>query len=172
MAEALSVTASIVAVLQLTSVAIKRINSWSKKSTTIQNLGRELESLHTVLLGLLESSKQQPKQLPALQYLNEPDGLFDQAQKTLEKLVNMLTDAGDVKKDADWTKRGRAALGWPIRENEIEEMLRCLERYKSSVLLAIGLDSLYRLFFSLALDGKAQLTCPATLDYRPRTGSA
>jgi hypothetical protein len=84
----------------------------------------------------------------------------------------MLTDAGDVRKEADWAKRGRAALGWQLREKEIEEMLRCLERYKSAVLLAIGQDSLYRLVFSLALDGKAQLTCPATLDYKPRTGSA
>jgi hypothetical protein len=150
MAEALSVTASIVAVLQSTSVAIKYINSWSKKSTTIQTLGRQLESVQTVLLGLQEFSKQQPKQLPALESLNEPHGLFDQAQKTLEKLVNMLTDAGDVKKEADWTKRGRAALGWPLRERGIEEMLRCLERYKPSVLLAIREDSLYRLFLSLS----------------------
>jgi hypothetical protein len=85
MAEALSVMATIVAVLQLTSVAIKCINSWSKKSKTVQNLDRELESLHTELLGLLENSKQQPKQLPALQSLDEPGGLFDQAQKTLER---------------------------------------------------------------------------------------
>lgn len=172
MAEVLGVTASIITVLQLTSVAIKCISSWSKKSKNVQNLSRELESLQKVLFGLRDFSEQQSEQLPALQSLNEPDGVLDQIQGTLEKLVNILTDAGDVKKGAEWTKRGRAALGWPLLEKEIEAMLRCLERYKSGLLLALGRDSLYRLLPSFSVHRKAQLTSSATLDYRPRRVSA
>ena len=148
MAEALSVTASVVAVLQLTSVAIKHINSWSKKSTTVENLSRELENLQRVLFQLRKLSEQQPEQLLALQSLSEPDDILGQAQSTLNKLVGMLTNAGDAKQGANWAKRRWAALGWPLREKEILEILRCLERYKSALLLAVGQDSLYRLFSS------------------------
>lgn len=146
MAEPLSVAASIVALLQLTSIAIKCINSWSKKSMVVDNLSKELKSLHNVLLRLKEFRERQPEQLPALQSLDGSDGVLGQAQRTLEKLVDMLSDAGDASKGADWMKRGRAALRWPLREKEIEETLRCLERYKSGLLLMIGQDSLYRLF--------------------------
>lgn len=133
----------------MTSVALKCTSSWSKKSSSVQNLSRELESLKKVLLELQNFSEQHSKQLPALQSLNEPEGVLDQMQKTLEKLVDVIIDAGHGKKGAGWAKRGRAVLGWSLLEKEIEAVLRCLERYKSSLLLTLGQDSLYRPLSSL-----------------------
>ena len=142
MAEVLGVIGSLAGILNFTFTAINCINSWSGKSEKVRKLGRQLESQHKELSRLRDFCELNSENLPALRSLNESGDIFDQTNTTLKNLVKMLTDARGEKKSVDWAKRGRAMLVWPMLEKELEAALTCLERFKSSLSIALEQDTL------------------------------
>jgi hypothetical protein len=136
MADPLSISASITALLQLTSNVVQYINSVKDASKERFRIRDEISSA-SFLLYMLKDCVQQAHSgepwLSTVQSLDMPKGPLEQFKGALEQLASRLEPSKGV-------KRVGRALTWPFQTEEIKEILSTIERQKSLFDLALQND--------------------------------
>lgn len=142
MADPLSITASIVAVLQLTSTVIQYISDVQDASQERLKLRDEISSSSWALYMLKNRAEQAREGQPwqsSMALLGAPGGPLEQFQNTLDKLAAKLLPAKKMK--GGLSELGRA-IAWPFQKDEVLRFINVLERQKSLFHLALQNDSL------------------------------
>ena len=130
MADPLSITASIVALLQLTGSVISYLNAVKSAPDEIKRLNLELCTLR----GLLSTLQDDLTGLDSSSFdlLEGPNGLFVQMETLLECIMSKV--------DKDLTKKVGRFLHWPLQKEEVKDLLACLERLKTSLSVILQTD--------------------------------
>jgi hypothetical protein len=134
----LSVTASIIAVLQLSVKVLSYLNDVKDASKDRTECAVETSSLHSLLLNLrfrLEGGDTSQPWYVAVRALAVENGPLDQFKHALETLQARMTDGGRLKKAGD-------ALMWKFKKEEVAEVLARVERLKTLVEIALQMDHL------------------------------
>ena len=137
----LSISASLIAVLQVTSAVISICYDYRQgqkhASREVVQLSDELNSLKDVLDALLQlvekSEMSDPAQLATFELLAKPDGPLLSSQTELERLKKKLEP------ESGW-RAVKRSLVWPLQEGEMRKALESLERLKSTMQLALSAD--------------------------------
>lgn len=147
----LSITASIVAVLQLTSIVIEYASSVKDSSKDRVQCANEALNLYNLLFQLrsrLEEANSNERWYAAARALTVKDGPFDQYKHALEQLlaVAKVTGAGGIKKIGN-------ALLWKFSKEEVTNILSRIERLKTLVQIALEMDHLSVPLLEIASQG-------------------
>ena len=131
-------TASIIAVLQVTNETAKYVKDvkdapkerqrYAEEASNIESLLRDLSS------RLLRSSGDEPW-FSAVQILSVEGGILDQFHRELKDLKAKLLVRGGVKKLSD-------ALLWKFKKEEIASMMMKMERLSTNIKIALSSDQL------------------------------
>jgi hypothetical protein len=136
MADPLSISASIIAVIQLSGTVIEYLNGVKAASEDRQRLLNEVASisgfLH-ILKDRAEQSQQGNSWSSTLKSLDGPKGPLAQFKIALERLTSKLAPVVGLR------KAGKA-ITWPFQKEEIKELLATIERLKSLFSLALQND--------------------------------
>ncbi|KAI0887892.1 uncharacterized protein GGS22DRAFT_197834 [Annulohypoxylon maeteangense] len=135
--DALSITASIITILQLSSQAVGYINSASGAKEHRKNLREELRSCESILRQLKDESDDSEEGKAwsdTIKVLESPDGPLGRLSITLDKIVTKLQPKANENKL--WQ-----SLKWPFGEKEIGEIIAAIEREKSLLDLALANNS-------------------------------
>src|SRR4051812_8352865 len=133
MADPISISTSIIAVLQLNSTVIGYISEVSTASKDRQRVLVEVSSTQGILAalkGLGENVGWPSSWTLTVQSLNVPGGPLEQFKITLERLASKL-------KPVEGWKMARKALAWPFQKEEVNQILRLIERQKTLFSLAL-----------------------------------
>jgi hypothetical protein len=136
MADPLSTSASIIAVLQLSGTIIQYLNDVKGASEDRYRLLNEVASISGLLYFLKDRATQSQygdSWSMTLASLNTPQGPLEQFKSALERLALKLAPV------EGWRRAGKA-LAWPFRKEEIKEILSTIERHKSLFNLALQND--------------------------------
>ncbi|RAQ99167.1 ankyrin repeat domain-containing protein [Stemphylium lycopersici] len=123
----LSVTASIIAVLQLSAKVLEYLSDVRDAPKERSHCEAEISNLSALLRALRDHVQTQDLSQPwytAIAELAAPKGPFDQFKQALEVLQNKITDGGRLKKLGE-------ALVWKFKKEEIAGILDRIERLKS-----------------------------------------
>ncbi|KAF2628821.1 ankyrin repeat domain-containing protein [Macroventuria anomochaeta] len=134
----LSVTASIIAVLQLSGKFLAYLNDVKDASKDRAQCAIEASTLYSLLVNLrcrLEEGSASQPWFTAVRALAVENGPLDQFKQALELLQAKMTDGGRLK------KAGKA-LVWKFKKEEIASILARMERLKTLVEIAIHMDHL------------------------------
>ena len=142
MADPLSVTASIIAVIELTGTVghlcykyRSAVKGAAKDAARITN---EVDALRGVLQQLLSIAEEEEEagthRLVALSKIAQPGGSLEQCTKDLDVLIIRL-------EPKDGSLHVKSSLTWPFKAGEVENTLNGFERLKSTLQLAILADS-------------------------------
>ena len=129
----LSISASITALLQLTSEIIRYLNAVKGAPEDRRIILSELASVSGILYVLQEQADQAKKDdqwSSTLQSLDLPEGPLHQFRRALERLSTKLAPPATPLK-----KLGNA-LVWPFQKEEIKDLLSSIERQKALLSLA------------------------------------
>lgn len=141
MADPLSISASIIAVLQLTSTVIQYISDVQDASQERLRLRDEISSSSWALYMLKDRTEQARESLSwqsSMALLGRPGGPLEQFRGTVEQLVARLLP---TKKGKGLGELGRV-IAWPFQRDEVLRFVNVLERQKSLFHLALQNDSL------------------------------
>lgn len=134
----LSVTASIIAILQLSNKVLGYLNDVKDASKECAKCTIEASNLHSLLVNLrfrLENGDSDTSWFTAIRDLAVENGPLDQFKQALELLQNRMTN-GET-----WHQVGHALL-WKIKKDEIASVLVRMERLKTLVAIALQMDHL------------------------------
>lgn len=127
----LSITASITALLGLTSTVITYLNDVRGASEDRGRILSEIASVNSIIFILQDLADQQNDTWSStFQSLNLPNGPLDQFRMALERLASKLAPSATPLK-----KLGNA-MAWPFQKGEIKEILGSIERQKALLTLA------------------------------------
>lgn len=140
----LSISASVIAVLQISGKVISATYNYSigvkegaKNASRIRTAVKDLQVvLESLLELLLTESIDASGRLTTLAKLNEDDGSMQNCRVILERLES------ELQPQTGW-RAARDALTWPLREEVVQKYLRTIEDIKSTLNLALGLDQMY-----------------------------
>ncbi|KAI9878600.1 MAG: hypothetical protein M1830_000460 [Pleopsidium flavum] len=143
----LSVTASIVTILQLSaavlSICYKFRKSVKGASGEAAKITKDLKALQDILEQLLELAEIEEKtgtsRLSSLSSLTKSNGPLARCLHELESLEQKL-------KPATGLKQVGKALSWPFKEGEVRKALEGLESIKASLQLALITDNTQAVF--------------------------
>ena len=131
----LSVTASIVAVLQATKELIDYLNDVRGASEEQKEIAKEASNIYAFLQNVrnrVERANTQDPWFDRVRSLTASGGLLKQLEDVLSKMVERI--------------RGRNQLGrafkWPFNKKEVREALERIERLKSSISAELDIDQL------------------------------
>lgn len=134
MAEVLALTSAIIAIIKITAdvtkLAYQYINDIQKAPESIRIFLSEIQSL-TQVLNLLEEHCKKNPHLSAIQMLEGP---LNECVTEMKMLAKNL----EPKNSASWWKRSIVRLKWPLKDGEMSEYLSRIERFKTTIILAIG----------------------------------
>jgi len=135
----LSVTASVIAVLQLTSTVIDYLNDVNDASKDQARCAIEASNVYYLLTNLkyrLEEAKSENAPWhTAVRSLAATNGPLDQYKSALEQLQSKVTTASASRLH----KAGRA-LVWKFTKDEVAGILSRIERLKSLIQIALEMD--------------------------------
>jgi hypothetical protein len=135
----LSVTASIVAILQLTNKVIGYLNDVKDASKERAQCAVETSNLYSLLTNLRFRLQDEDAGSPwfvAIRALAVQNGPFDQFKEALELLQDRLTSGkGHL---AHFTE----PLVWKFKKHEVERILQSVDRLKTLVGIALQMDHL------------------------------
>ena len=134
----LSVTASVIAVLQLTGEVIEYLNDVKDAPNECQQCAIEASNLQNLLINLryrLEQGHTGDPWFTAVRSLNVENGHLDQYKQALEQLQSRV----DVGNGAQKIKR---RLVWKFSKAEVAGILARMERLKTLVSIALEMDHL------------------------------
>jgi hypothetical protein len=134
----LSITASIIAILQLTVKVGERLRDAKDASTERNQFTTEISNLSNLLVTLLShfnESSNEPWHTKVRE-LGGKDGLVYQYRVALEQLQDKMSVEHRLKKMAK-------ALQWKYIKEDAEAILVRIERLKSLVQIALHLDHLF-----------------------------
>ncbi|KAH8817231.1 hypothetical protein F5884DRAFT_778825 [Xylogone sp. PMI_703] len=137
----LSVTGTLIAVLQITGAVISICYDYRQgaknASREVIQISDELNSLKDVLDALLRMVEKDESSdattLATFELLTKPNGPLAACQTELEILKAKLEP------EKGW-RAVRQSLAWPLKEGEMRKTLSSLERMKSTMLLALSAD--------------------------------
>lgn len=139
----LSITASLIAILQISGTVISALYEYRKgvkhASKDAAKIIEELNSLRDVLESLLsvaekeESVAEETSRLSTFRQLAKPNGEFERCKATLVALNSRLQP------ESGW-KALKQALVWPLKEAEVKNTLDDLQRSKSTLHFALSTD--------------------------------
>jgi hypothetical protein len=134
----LSITGTLIAVLQITTSVISicydyrsGIASASREVVQITESLNALKDVLEALLRLIETT--QPGELSTIKLLAKDGGTLQSCQQELERL------RGKLEPEKGWRKL-RSTLVWPLKEGEMRRAMELLERWKSTMQLALSAD--------------------------------
>lgn len=134
----LSITGTLIAVVQITTSVISICYDYrsavASASREVVQLTESLNSLKEVLeslLRLIETTK--AGELSTVELLAKDGGTLQSCQAELERL------RGKLEPEKGWRKL-RNSLVWPLKEGEMRRALEALERWKSTMQLALSAD--------------------------------
>ncbi|KAH0558789.1 hypothetical protein GP486_004572 [Trichoglossum hirsutum] len=140
MADPLSVTASIIAVLQLSSTVLRYLVDVNDALADRKSLICEISSTRGILSTLNETvdgARVSDETWSAtIQLLENPDGPLNVLKTTLTQLAITLQGSALV----TGIKKAANSLRWPFKQSEVEKILRVIERQKSTLSLALEND--------------------------------
>ena len=128
----LSVSASIVALLQLSSTVINYLSDVKGGPKELQRIRLEISSILSLLITLQDQADQATAGdacSSTLRSLNVPNGPFQQFHSALERLASRLAPV------EGWEKVGKA-FKWPFEKEEMRDILNIVERLKTFLTLA------------------------------------
>ncbi|KAI4113419.1 MAG: hypothetical protein LQ341_007815 [Variospora aurantia] len=131
----LSVTASIIAVLQLPAKVLSCLNDVNDASKERTQCAIEASNLHSLLLNLRFRLEAGDASQPAVRALAVENGPLDQFKQALETLQAKMTDGGRLKKAGE-------ALMWKFTKEEIASTLARMERLKTLIEIALQMEHL------------------------------
>lgn len=134
----LSVTASIIAILQLSAKVLGYLNDVKDASKDRMQCAVETSNLYNLLFNLrvhLEEGSPDEPWYTAVRALDVENGPLDQFKQALEILQTKMTDGGRLKK-------ARKALLWTFKKEEIASILSRMERLKTLIKIALQMDDL------------------------------
>jgi hypothetical protein len=134
----LSLTASIITILQLTSTFTNYVNNARNTTKEQAQLAVEASSLYTLLTKLrfrVEGARSDDPWFDYVRLLGAENGPLDQFKDVLETMVNKLPSS---------TKRDqiKSVLLWKFTKKEVENALARMERLKSLINCALTNDLL------------------------------
>ena len=149
----LSITASVVAVLQAANAIISFCYDFrcalQDRPWALTKLTEEVAAIRNVL-ETLETLAEQAEgkalnvaaksQLPALQLLCKPGGALEMCLWELDTLEKKLDSPGWGGKVGSKKQAMLKAIGWRLKDKEVSEILARLERFKSAFNLALTAD--------------------------------
>ena len=128
----LIVSASLIAVLQLSGTVISYLSDVKDGPKELQRIQLELSSTHNVLFMLQDQADHSEEDDPfssTLRSLNGPSGPFQQFHDALERLASRLAPL------EGWRKL-KKAFKWSFEKEEIHDILKTIERQKTYFSLA------------------------------------
>ena len=132
--ETLAATASIVSLLQLAGAVIKYLSILKDASDDIKTLVLELCTIR----GLLSTIKDLTTEESILhESLSRPDGLFSQIESSLQALASKVEPTSTTTAHKLVQK-----LRWPLRKEEVKDVLSSIERQKTLLSLALQNDQM------------------------------
>ena len=138
MADPLSVTASLIAVLQLSSKIIKRLKDMKAGAQDRVKLRDEIRStvfLLEILKDRIEDAEAGSNWTASIQALSGPSGPLQQLKLSLGDIIAKLMPESRIGKAAQ-------SVMWPFDKSEILAILASIERQKSLLNLALQNDHL------------------------------
>jgi hypothetical protein len=135
----LSVTASIIAILQLSAKVLVYIGDVRDAPKERSHCESEISNLSALLRALRDHAQAGDLSQPwftAVAELAAPKGPFDQFKQALEALQNKITEGGRLKNIGE-------ALVWKFKKEEVAGILQRIERLKTLVEIALQKDHLY-----------------------------
>jgi hypothetical protein len=134
----LSVTASIIAILQLSGKVLGYLNDVKDASKDRAKCAIEAANLNSLLTALrfrLEEGSSGTPWYTALRALAIENGPLDQFKQALEQLQRKMTGGSKMRKAGD-------ALIWEFKKEEVASILGRMERLKTLVQVALQIDHL------------------------------
>jgi hypothetical protein len=134
----LSITASIIAVLQLTSEVIKYLDDAKDAPKERAQLVTEASNLYGLLMSLkyrLDDGRSNKPWYNTIKLLALPGGPLDQYTAVLEKLRSKVVITNRAKKVMH-------ALFWKFNKSEVDSMLLRMERLKTLIQVGLEMDHL------------------------------
>ena len=131
-------TASIVAVLQLTTTLTGYINDIAHATAEQAKVAVEASSLYSLLTSLrfrIEAVRSDDPWFNQVRMLGLQDGPLDQFKDVLERMVEQISSSR--KRD-----QIKSALMWKFTKSEVENALKRMERLKSFINCALTGDLL------------------------------
>lgn len=135
MVDPLSISSSIVALLQLTGNIIKYLHGLKDASDDLKRLSLELCTVHGLLSTLRDLSTDLDP--PSKELLEGPDGIFTQLDSLLEQLSSNLGE-NSVKL--------KSILHWPLRKGETRDLWSSIQQQKSSLSLVLQNNQRFALY--------------------------
>lgn len=136
MADPLSISASIIAILELTGTVVQYVNDVKDASAERLRIRDQISStsfLLYMLKDLIQQAHSSEPWLSRVQSLGVPKGPLEQFKSALEQLALRLAPPKGLKGIGK-------ALTWPFQREEIKEILITIERQKSLFDLALQND--------------------------------
>jgi hypothetical protein len=136
MADPISISASIVTLLQLSATVIKYLSGVKDAPNDRTRLMSEVGSINYILSTLQDLAQSGEKvRLDTIRLLNRADGPLYQLQYALTCLEKKLAPVGG------WDN-ARNVLAWPFQKEEVKEFLSDIERQKTLISVALHNDQL------------------------------
>jgi hypothetical protein len=132
----LSMTASIIAVLQLTSTLTSYINNVRKATAEQAKMAVEASNLFSLLTSMrfrVEGARSDDPWFNQVKMLGTENGPLDQLKDTLETMVETISSSR--KRD-----QIKSALMWKLTKSQVEDALMRMERLKSLITCALAND--------------------------------
>ena len=137
MADPLSITASIITVLQLagsvTSLCLKYKDAAKSKGGILQQLLDELQGLTDVLNPFTRLVEEHGQDTISYEALSKPSGALGECRSVLGHLQSELAS---IVAAQGIQKLGKV-LAWPMKEKEIRSLLQKLNHSKATLMLAL-----------------------------------
>jgi hypothetical protein len=133
-----SMTASIIAILQLTSTLTGYINDVRHATSEQKKVAVEASNLYGLLTSLrfqVEEARSDEPWFNQVKLLGVENGPLDLFKNTLEKIVGQISSS----RKRDLVK---SALTWKFTKSEVENALNRMERLKSLIQCALTEDLL------------------------------
>ncbi|KFZ16979.1 hypothetical protein V502_04810, partial [Pseudogymnoascus sp. VKM F-4520 (FW-2644)] len=134
----LSVTASIIAIVQLTGVIIGYLNDVKDSSTDRKQCALEISNVSNLLVALiyrLDEASSDSGWYTEVQALSAASGPIDQYRSALEQLQSKFTSTA-----SSGLKKIGSALTWKFNKEEVTNILMRIERLKSLTQIALEMD--------------------------------
>ena len=134
----LSITASVIAIIQLTSSIIGYLSDVKDAPKECRQCNREALNLQSLLVNLryhLDEDTANKRWYNAVRALADPDGPLEQYEQALKQLQSKIMTE-------DRPQRVRQMLCWRLNKAEVASILARMERLKSLVTIALEKDHL------------------------------
>jgi hypothetical protein len=134
----LSITVSVLTLLQLTEKVIKYVRQTKdspKERTRVLQEASGLVGLLITLKSLVDDCDPQDPWLRATSRLATSNGPLEQYRSALEKLIGKIMPGDGLRKIGQ-------ALVWKFTKKDVSDLLSQIERVKSLIDIALGMDDM------------------------------